>query len=159
MSTAFGWVLELLSLGLLWLTALALIALGAYLALFMALRPLRQVGVLLLGIGLLLAAYAYGKGDGAADCEARWKEANHQAELARKNLEAEVDRKAAEIAKRAAKEIEAHNVKARSEIADARREAAQLATAAARCRRATDADNRRLCRITRYTAPGCENYR
>ena len=61
-------------------------------------KPLRFVGVILMAIGSLVGGVNYGKSIGAADCEARWKAANYQAQIDELKREAQIKSQAADMA-------------------------------------------------------------
>lgn len=88
--------------------AVGLVVLGGYLIFQFTLnpmsawapftKPLRAIGFLLIGAGIIVGSVTYGKQSGASRCEANWRAANLQAQIDRAKQETEVQRQAAATA-------------------------------------------------------------
>jgi xanthine/uracil permease len=145
--------------------AALLIAAGIYLAVFFTvtetspwarfLRPLRVIGLVLIGIGIGLACITYGKTLGATECNAAWREKNYEARIDRLNQQIEAKTAAAAAAQGSLKAIASEKDKADADVADYQVAVARLESAVASCRRATADDDRRLCQILGPAAAGC----
>lgn len=149
-----------LGIGIDYLIAAALIAAGVYLVFFVGglfAKPLRFVGALLIGTGLIIASYSYGKSVGAQKCEAEWKQKNYEAQIAELKREAAIKELAANLAKRQADQLASQNDDANSKINDYQSDVERLSSALASCRRATADDDRRMRDITGTKAGSDKN--
>lgn len=152
-----------------YLIALVLFAVGVYLAFGLGqpanpimsrlLKPLRWLGFGLMIIGTALAAVTYGRSLGAAECEAAWKQKNYEARIARLEQERDAKNVAADVAASSRKQLATEKEKADGQVAGYEADVARLAAEVAACRRATAADDRRMCQILGTAAPGCSNSR
>lgn len=152
-----------------YLWALALIAAGVYLAFGVApptgslwsklLKPLRWLGYGLMIIGIALAAITYGRSLGAAECEAAWKEKNYEARIARLEQERDAKNVAADAATTSLKQLATEKEEADGKVAEYQADVSRLAAEVAACRRATAADDRRMCQILGPATPGCRDPR
>lgn len=158
---------EWIGIGAGYFVALALILGGIYVAFVLVASPwaapfarlLRFAGLSMVGVGLMLAAFNYGKATGAADCQAAWKAKNYEAKITRLKQEADAKKTAAEEAEKSLKEIASQKEEADGKVADYQVSTARLANALASCRRASVDDDRRLCDIIGRSAPGCKSAR
>lgn len=135
--------------------ALMLVAGGGYLAIFMAGRPLRFLGLVFIIIGTTIAAFNFGQQRGAENCEAAWKAKNYEAQIARLRQEAGAKQIAATVAADQAQQLASEKDALQQKINDYEMAAANSAS----CRRATDDDDRRLCNITGGAGFACSNSR
>lgn len=152
-----------LGIGFSYVAAAALVGLGLYLAVLFNLaatnplswivRPLRFVGYAMVGCGLMMAAFTYGKATGAADCTAAWKEKNYEAQIVRIRSELNAKKEAAEVAEQLAQSLATDNLYTQRKLDDAQAAVRNLPA----CRRATDDDDRRLCDIIGDDAPDCRH--
>ena len=156
-----------LGIGVFYVLSAILIAGGAYLAvlfnlaaanpLYWLLRPLRWVGICLVGLGIILASYTYGKSTGAAVVMAEWKAKNLEAKLERAQQESKAQQAAAETAKKEVERLAAEKGNQDEQIAQYQTATEQLSKEIAACRRASSDDDRRVCGITGNSAAGCKN--
>lgn len=152
-------ILNHLSIGWGYLSALAIVVAGIYLGFVLPANPvaapftrlLRFLGTMLIAVGVGLSMYTLGRSNGAADCQAEWKAKNLEAQIARLKQEAAVKQLAADLAGRQAAELADANADLQTKVNDY---AKSLRNADA-CRRSTRDDDRRLCDITGHSAAGC----
>jgi hypothetical protein len=121
------------------------------------LRPLRFVGFGIFAIGLFLAAYTTGKArgiaTGAAEVTAEWQAKNLEAAAARAKQEAEAQKIAAQESQAAAKRLAEFNDALQQQVTSYE----EAAKGYAACRRSTDDDDRRMCKLSGNSAIGCKN--
>lgn len=149
-----------------YLIALVLIAGGVYLAAFFDLaatnplawliRPLRFIGYGLVGVGLMLGSYTYGKQNGAAVVTAEWKAKNYETQIASLQRDLNAAHAAAESKAQEAQELEQQKRQSDDQLADYTKYAAGLSASLSACRGATGDDDKRVCDIIGNAAPGCQ---
>lgn len=153
----------------LYVVALALIAIGFYLAFGLApptgtlwsrlLKPIRWLGFGMMFAGLLLIGFTFGRSQGAASCEAAWKAKNYEAQIAQLHQEASAKSVAAASAEKSLEELREKADAERSRIADYQSAVDHLSSTLVTCRRASRDDDRRVCELIGNAAPGCANSR
>ena len=152
-------ILHGLSIGWGYVSALGLVVGGIYLGFVLPANPiavpfarlLRFVGVVMIAVGVGFGMYTLGRSNGAANCQAEWKNKNLEAEIARLKQEAAAKQLAADLAGRQAAVLADANADLQTKVNDY---ANSLRNADA-CRRSTRDDDRRLCDITGQSAAGC----
>lgn len=154
-----------LGISLYYVISAALIAGGAYLAvlfdlaaanpLYWLLRPLRWVGMGLVGMGLIFGSFTYGKSNGAAIVTAEWKAKNLEVQLARARQESNAQKAAAQTAKEELARLKTEKDSQDEEIVQYQAATEKLSAAIIACRRSSNDDDRRVCHITGNSAVGC----
>lgn len=158
---SWSWLSFWLGIDLSYLISGLLIAGGIYVGFVLGtaniLNPigklLRDIGIGMIVVGLLLAWGTYKESIGAADCEARWKAANYQAQIDRAKQETAAHELAAQVAAEHAHELELQNADQQNQLEDYRAQTEKLQTA---CRLPTADDDRRMCQLTGNSAVGCK---
>jgi hypothetical protein len=118
----WGLIWEQISVALAYVIAAVLVAGGGYVAFALGLnplnplsKPLHYVGIILMVAGALLAWGTYEKSVGAADCEARWKAANYQAQIDKAQRELKIAQDSA-----AAAQVQADEMQQQTDAAEQR---------------------------------------
>ena len=155
-------ILHWLDLALVYAAAAALSGGGLYLALIFGrnplnpltlfAKPLRWVGVGMVAFGCVLGAYNYGRSVGAAAVEARWKEKNYEAQIARLARDAAVQKLAADLAAQQSQQLTSLN----NDLQDKLVAYENAPRGNADCRLPTADDDRRMCALVGAAAPGCQ---
>lgn len=150
-----------------YLIAAALIAGGVYLAAFFDLaatnplawliRPLRFIGYALVGAGIMLSSYTYGKQTGAAVVTAEWKAKNYEMKIASLNRDIAAAKAATEAKDAEAKALEDQKRQSDDQLQDYAKYAAGLSASLSACRSASGDDDKRVCDIIGNAAPGCQS--
>lgn len=142
-----------------YLIAILLIVGGGYLAFVLGANPLNPLtktfhylGMALMGIGSVIGAINYGKGEGATECQAAWKAKNYEAQIERLKQEAEAKKIAANFAADLADQLTRQNDDLQKQVVEYSDAASKFPV----CRHASDDDDRRMCDLTGRSAPGCK---
>jgi len=160
---AYSYVLHMLGLTGPYVLAIALIGGGIYLILFIRFKPINIIGVICLGFGCVVGAYAAGDRNGGAACEERWKAASyeariealkvdHQIRIDKLNLELRAQKEASAYVEEQRKALEQQDADRQQLFDEYRSRIDKLANA---CRQSTSDDAGIVCAITGNTAHGC----
>ena len=158
---ALHFAIQWIGIGVEYLVAIALIVGGLYISVLFTinsanplawlLKPLKIAGYVMALVGLSIGLIAYGKTIGAADCQKRWQAANLQAQLDAAQRDIDIQKTAAELAKKQSDDLANQNDELQRKVADYE----NATRNAPDCRRANPDDIGRLCAIIGHGAPGC----
>lgn len=156
-----NFALQWIGIGVEYLIAIALIVGGLYIAILFSinsasplawlLKPLKIAGYVMAIVGLSIGLIAYGKTVGAADCQKRWQAANLQAQIDAAKRDVDIQKTAADLAKKQSEELATQNDELQRKVADYENATSNTPD----CRRANPDDIRRLCAIIGNGAAGC----